>query len=124
MTGVRASLRRYRTSLKLGLLGLAFAGVGCSAPEPEIGVTLTDFAFEPSKFNVERAKKTIIVLKNNGTVEHGLAVPKQSLASPRVAPGQTTRFELTLPPGTFAIACVVPEHEAGGMVGQIVSARR
>ena len=124
MTGVGASFRRYRTHLKLGLIGLAFAGVGCSAPEPEIGVTLSDFAFEPSKFNVERAKKTILVLKNTGSVEHGLAVPKQTLASPKVAPGQTARFEITLPPGTFAIACVVPEHEAGGMVGQIVSARK
>ncbi len=84
---------------------------------------MSDSGFEPSKINVERGKKTFLLLQNKGTVEHNLVLKQQNVASPIAAPGQTVKFEVTLPQGTFPIICNVPGHEEAGMVGQLVSAR-
>jgi uncharacterized cupredoxin-like copper-binding protein len=104
--------------------------MGCDLPipgrasDPEVAIALSDFAFEPAKFNIERGKKTIVVLENQGTVEHSFALPKQpNLAPTRVGPGQTARAEIALAPGTYQYVCIIEGHEQAGMVGQITAAR-
>ena len=105
------------------LLGAVIFGSGCGAPDPEISVAMSDYGFTPDKINVERGKKTVLVLQNKGAVEHNLFLKQQNVGSPNVAPGQTVKFDVTLPPGTFSVICNLPEHEANGMVAQIISSR-
>jgi uncharacterized cupredoxin-like copper-binding protein len=113
-----------RRALSACVLGLVLAVSACgSAPAPEIPIVMTDHAFEPARISVERAKKTVLLLQNKGTVEHNIVLKQQDVTSPTVAPGQTVKFEVQLPPGTFPLICSVEGHEEAGMVAQIVSAR-
>ncbi len=107
----------------VGLAGTVFTVAACSGADPEVPVTMTDFAFQPSQITIDRGKKSILVLKNTGAEEHNLAIQRQPLTSPMVPPGQTVRMEVQLPPGNYPIVCTVPGHEEAGMKGQITSAR-
>lgn len=125
---VRVVSLRQRWSGAVGILALGLAAASCawppgSSPDPQVAMTLSEFAFEPAQLNLERGKKTILVLQNRGTVEHSFAIPKQNLPPTRVGAGQTARAEIALPPGTFQFVCIIEGHEQAGMVGQITSAR-
>jgi uncharacterized cupredoxin-like copper-binding protein len=111
--------------LFLGVVALVALAGGCTpAPDPEVAVILKDRSFEPAKITIERGKKATLVLQNTASVEHRLLIQRQNIAAPTVPPGQTVRFEVVLPPGTFPIICTVPGHEEDGMVGQITAARK
>ncbi|MBO8141588.1 MAG: cupredoxin domain-containing protein [Firmicutes bacterium] len=87
----------------------------------EITVVLKDFAFEPEDIVVKRGERIRLVLDNQGTVPHDWHVDALNLASPKVQPGQTARFEFTADQvGEFESKCVEPGHDVLGMVGKLV----
>ena len=106
-----------------GLVTCAVASLSCSAPNPEVPVILTDYAFEPGVISLQRAQKTVLKLQNKGTVEHNLAIPRQSISSVTVKPGETASLEVAFPQGEFPIVCSVPGHEEQGMTGKISATR-
>lgn len=110
------------------LFAFAAAGAlaaGCGSPAPEVAVTMTDFAYDPSRITIQRATKTVLKIENKGATEHNLAVQQINVSSGPVAPGRTVRVEITAPRGPLKVVCTIPGHEAMGMVGEIaVEARR
>jgi len=106
-----------------GLASLVATATACGSADPEVAVTLSDHAFEPKQITIDRGKKTVLLLKNTGTVEHNLAVQRQPISSAMVQPGQTVRMDVQLPPGNYDFVCNVPGHEEAGMTGKITSAR-
>jgi uncharacterized cupredoxin-like copper-binding protein len=112
---------RKRLVWCFGLAGIALSAAACGSPDPQVKVVMTEMAYEPSQITIQRGQKTIFLLENKGTSEHNLAVQRQPITSANVAPGQTGRLEVALPPGNYAIICTIPGHEE--MTGQITATR-
>jgi uncharacterized cupredoxin-like copper-binding protein len=108
--------------------GLVGAGIlilaGCTGGTPDVAVEMREFAFDPSQIDVQAGQKSTLVLRNVGNMEHKLSIPQLRLEAPVVAPGQTVRFEVATPPGSYKIVCAMPSHDEAGMTGEIRSVRR
>jgi len=84
---------------------------------PSVVVALSDFAFSPDLLEISSSVN--IEVENLGRSTHDLSIPDLGF-SIRVAPGQSARAGLDLPPpGEYRILCSVPGHAEAGMVGTI-----
>ena len=77
------------------------------ASETEFKITLSSTTFKagPVTFDV----------KNEGKIEHDLAVKGTSFKTKLISPGGTARLTVTLKAGTYEVYCTVPGHEQAGM---------
>jgi hypothetical protein len=94
--------------LALGLGGVALAGVGSgskSSAGTELRVSVRDGGLTVSKTTLPAGKLTLVVV-NNGTKKHGLAImgmtgtPKRT---PAIAAGKTARLVVTLQAGKYHV---------------------
>lgn len=99
--------------------GTATAPGGGGGGAATLDVGATEFAFDPSEMTVAENGK--IVLTNNGTVQHDIAVKEdESFTMDLVDPGETGELDLSgLAPGEYYVFCTVPGHEAAGMKGTL-----
>lgn len=110
------------------LLALALAACGGGGDnggggggEGVIEVTETEFKIEPANITAPAGEITFEI-KNNGSVEHDLAVVVngETMTSPLVPPGQTVTWSVTIDqPGEYQTLCTVPGHKEAGMVGTL-----
>jgi uncharacterized cupredoxin-like copper-binding protein len=76
------------------------------------------------KFNksnlTANAGRIELVMKNprGSGLEHGIAIAGKK--GKLVAPGKTSRVEVTLKPGTYTYFCPFPGHKAAGMRGRLM----
>jgi uncharacterized cupredoxin-like copper-binding protein len=75
--------------------------------ESEFKITLAT-----TKFN---AGEIIFEAKNNGKIQHDLAIKQTGQKTKLISPGGTAELKVTLKPGTYELYCTVPGHEAAGM---------
>jgi plastocyanin len=99
---------------------------GAGLVDPRAGgltVGLGEWSVAPEA-NAIRPGTVTFVVKNSGKVEHGLRIKEESDRSGgdrfkertiELAPGQTTRFTVTLAPGVYSIECFVEGHDDLGM---------
>lgn len=115
---------------------------------PEMTISLTDYAFQPSKTIV--AGNHLVSVRNDGKQAHELEIAKllpgktpadlaawaEKMAGPPparfvggvspIAPGKSNELELDLTPGHYVLLCFVPDaadgkpHTAHGMVRDLV----
>lgn len=134
---------RPRTALLVALLPallvLALALVGCGGSKSsasstttettssEAGITL-QLAADPSgqlEFDKKAleapAGKVTIVLTNNSSVSHDVAIEGNGVdaKSGLVSNGETTSVSADLTPGTYTFYCTVAGHEDAGMKGTL-----
>ena len=84
-------------------------------------VTATEFAFEPDTISVQSGEEVTLILRNNGTVGHNLAVPILEVQSATIQPNGEVLVGFTAPaePGNYRIICTMPGHEEAGMVATL-----
>ena len=79
-----------------------------------VAVSLSEFAIEPAAIIAEAGG--VLVVTNDGSAEHDLAVVGTDLATPMLAPGESAELDLTtLPAGDYEVFCEVAGHQAAGM---------
>jgi len=83
------------------------AGSTVTATETEFKIAVSSTSFKAGKvtFNV----------KNDGKIEHDLAIKGMSAATKLIPPGGSATLTVTLKPGSYELYCSVPGHEAAGM---------
>ena len=83
-----------------------------------VPVTLSEFAISPSMITAPLGGKLIIT--NNGTVEHNLAIDGTDLKTPMLKAGESATLDLgDLEAGTYTVICGVPGHKEAGMTGML-----
>lgn len=95
-------------------------------PAAEAGAANTVKVAE-TEFKVEVASTelapgaTVFELKNDGKIEHDLAVEGQGVEekTPVIGAGETARLEVDLKPGTYVLYCAVPGHREAGMETEV-----
>ena len=88
-----------------------------TTPKPQattIQVSETEFKITLPSTKLKAGKITFHV-KNDGKIEHDLAIKGMSEKTKLIAPGETADLTVTLKPGTYELYCSVPGHEAAGM---------
>lgn len=123
-------LVRFAPSLVLVLFGLVMSACGSTSNQQaalasgEITVKTSEWKFEPSSIRVEAGKPIKLVLKNEGKIEHNVAVlgimasgKELQLAAKA---GESTTIEFTPDKaGVFELVCTLPGHKDAGMVGKL-----
>ncbi|MDP4549616.1 cupredoxin domain-containing protein [Alkalihalobacillus macyae] len=85
-------------------------------------VIATDFSYSPATIRVDEGIPFLLVLKNNGGIEHDLEITNSQgvLVHLHVQPGEETKENISLPRGTYQYVCTVPGHKESGMVGSMI----
>ncbi|MFQ5699763.1 MAG: cupredoxin domain-containing protein [Myxococcota bacterium] len=102
------------------------AGMVKAAPRATLRVRAFDrLRFEPNRIEVRAGVPTRIVLENEGASEHSLVVKtpdgSRDWVHLHVLPGATKAATFQLDqPGTYPVACAIPGHAEGGMIGTLV----
>jgi uncharacterized cupredoxin-like copper-binding protein len=85
-----------------------------SAAATTVGVTESEFKIALSSTSLKAGKVTFDV-KNNGKIQHDLAIKGMSEKTKLIAPGGSATLTVTLKAGKYELYCSVPGHEAAGM---------
>jgi uncharacterized cupredoxin-like copper-binding protein len=88
-----------------------------TAPKPEartVEAIETEFKIALPSTDFKAGKITFQV-KNEGKIEHDLAVKETGDKTKLIPPGGTAELTVTLQPGKYEVYCTVPGHEAAGM---------
>jgi uncharacterized cupredoxin-like copper-binding protein len=107
------------------------ACAGCGEPAPvavdatPLRLTLSEYRIEPQAVRIP-AGRVEVVVRNAGSTVHRLEVrsadrTRTLAASPPLAPGQTARLVVALPPGRYVDMCAVERHATLGEHGTIVA---
>jgi uncharacterized cupredoxin-like copper-binding protein len=86
-------------------------------PKPHattVEATETEFKIALSSTKLEAGRITFDV-KNDGKIEHDLAIKEMKEKTPLIPAGGTATLNVTLKPGKYLLYCTVPGHEAAGM---------
>lgn len=124
-----------RRRAAVALLGVAAALVGgcgggsddetstAGSTEGPAGDTITvvgkEFSYDPAALTLEAGQRSVIVLRNTGSIEHDITVDhaKFKLTVPGANTGQKA---LTVDkPGTYPFYCSLPGHRSAGMKGEL-----
>jgi uncharacterized cupredoxin-like copper-binding protein len=88
-----------------------------TAPKPQattVQVTETEFKIALPSTQLKAGKITFDV-KNDGTIDHDLAIKGMSAKTKLIPKGGSAQLVVTLKPGTYELYCTVAGHEAAGM---------
>jgi uncharacterized cupredoxin-like copper-binding protein len=88
-----------------------------TAPKPQattVQVTETEFKIALPSTTLKAGKITFDV-KNDGKIQHDLAIVGMKEKTKLIAPGGSAQLTITLKPGKFELYCSVPGHKAAGM---------
>lgn len=108
------------------LIGCALLISCAPAPEREIVIGMTEYAFLPSTIEVTAGERVRLVVRNTGRLEHDLVAGDRGralgLTPVHLAPGTTASQDWTAPsePVELRITCTVLGHEALGMVARLI----
>ncbi|MDL4816032.1 hypothetical protein [Actinomadura opuntiae] len=83
--------------------------------EKEYSLKLSQTTFKPGPY--------IFIAKNTGSMEHALAISGPGITNakvtPGISPGQQTKLNLSLQPGTYQLWCPIDDHRSLGMETKI-----
>jgi plastocyanin len=87
-----------------------------------VELTATEFKFDPSSIQVDKAGKTTFTLVNNGKLGHALEIEGQGIEekTDTIDGGKTTTLTADLKPGEYEFYCPVGNHRSMGMEGTLV----
>ena len=88
-----------------------------TAPQPEattVEAIETEFKIALPSTELKAGKITFQV-KNEGKIDHDLAVKETGDKTKLIPPGGIAELAVTLEPGKYLLYCTVPGHEAAGM---------
>ncbi len=112
-------IRARALASALALAALAPAAVAGDVRTVEI--TATEFAFEPSKIDVEQGETVRLKLVNQGNLSHNLHLHGVDTKTETVQGGASDTVEFTATEaGTVRFFCNVPGHKEAGMKGRMV----
>lgn len=132
-------LERYRSHLLIGGLSVIVTAVAMSplvlgsmsrssvtrvavAPanlSTQVGMTATEFKFNPTSVQVPVGAKIAFTLDNQGVVEHDVTIPSAGFTLLAKA-GQRVSGDVTFnTPGVFEFLCSIPGHRDAGMKGSL-----
>jgi FtsP/CotA-like multicopper oxidase with cupredoxin domain len=87
-------------------------------PTTQIDVGLSEFAFD-GNFTAP-AGNVVLVVSNNGTMEHNVVMRGSSMRTANLSVGDTESLDLgPLSPGTYELFCDIAGHESAGMVVEL-----
>jgi uncharacterized cupredoxin-like copper-binding protein len=128
-------MRLARPAAALGAAGLLVlagcgekrdttTGAGASTQGTASGpatISETEFKLDPSSPEVPKAGKVEFTVKNDGTIDHALAIegPNGEVRTGPIAPGKSATIKADLKPGTYEMHCPIDGHKAMGMKGEI-----
>lgn len=119
-------MRKTLTALLLATAVLVVAcggdsGSGDSASGSTVTtIVATEFAFDPSSFNLSADTDVELTLQNAGVVEHDIVVEELDDRMLVYAnAGQTVTETVNLPAGSYTIYCSIPGHRQAGMEGSL-----
>jgi uncharacterized cupredoxin-like copper-binding protein len=104
--------------LGLALVGAATAGVVAHSTASTKTIKVSEREYHITLSTTKPAAgKTTFVIRNTGTISHGLDVkgPGVSKRVPLIRPGKSATLTVTLKAGTYSLWCPVPGHAALGM---------
>ena len=83
-------------------------------PNGSLAYKYADAQAPPGKLTIES--------KNDASIGHDIAIEGNGVNAkgPVVQNGGTSKFQVTLKPGTYTFYCTVPGHRQGGMQGKLV----
>ncbi len=89
-----------------------------------VELTATEFKFDPSSVQVDKAGETTFTVVNDGKFKHALEIEGQGLEekSDEVGAGETTELKVDLKPGEYEFYCPVDGHREKGMEGKLLVA--
>src|SRR6185369_5798082 len=88
-----------------------------------VEIIATEYHLNPSRIMAEPGEKLTLALRNEGTMDHSLAVDLGGGVVPRlpaaVHPHETAKMTITVPlaPGNLSYYCPIDGHRALGMEG-------
>jgi len=88
-----------------------------TAPKPQattVKVTETEFKIALASTNLKAGKITFGV-KNDGKIQHDLAIEGISEKTKLISPGGSAQLTVTLEPGNYELYCSVAGHKQAGM---------
>jgi plastocyanin len=115
----------------LAVLALALAGCGgddgdeeesgATAPVRTITIEATEYAFEPSSVEIERAGTYAFEVVNNGSVGHALEIEGEGIEEETevLDTGEEATLTVELAEGSYELYCPVGDHEDRGMTGRV-----
>ena len=86
----------------------------------EVVLTATEWAFEPETITVEVGEPIILVLRNEGAIEHDVEFSAFGLHVHAEMGTTATGSFVPDKPGTFEFACEILGHREAGMIGKLV----
>ena len=102
------------------LTACSSSGGSTTAASGEITIRATEFKFEPASIKVTAGKPVTLILKNEGKVEHNIAlagVVSGKDVQIDAKAGETARVEFTPDKtGVHELSCTLPAHKDAGMV--------
>jgi len=121
----------------LFLLVFILSACGPAAPQTNFNVTMTDFAFTPSRFTVPAGAEITVTGVNGGAVAHDFIIMKFGTDAGdsftdadrpnvywelKLAPGGEATDTFTAPsePGEYQIVCGTAGHLQAGMVAKLI----
>jgi uncharacterized cupredoxin-like copper-binding protein len=82
--------------------------------ETKVPVSETEFKITTASTDLKAGEITFEV-KNDGKIDHDLAIKGTSDKTKLISPGGTAELKVILKPGKYSLYCTVPGHEAAGM---------
>jgi uncharacterized cupredoxin-like copper-binding protein len=113
---------RALRALAVIALGVSLAACGgtAAAPASVVKLTLSDFKYSSLTVEIPADQKVTFELKNEGSVEHDMAIEAIGFKA-SIQPGKTaTRNIGPLKAGEYEIVCTVLGHKELGMVAKLV----
>lgn len=113
----------------LATAAMMCSGCGESAPvavgETPLRLTMSEYRIAPQAVRVPAGRARLVV-RNGGTTVHRLQLRSEDrtrvlATSPPLRPGERTRLDVVLPPGTWVVGCAVERHDTLGEHGSIVA---
>lgn len=128
-------IRRY--ALAAVLLTAALVLAGCGPQSVSFSSSMTEFEFDPPRWQAPAGAEVTLTLTNDGSVVHdwvlmprgyqveppaGEETLQQALVEFSVEAGETETFTFTAPgeAGEYAVICTEPGHLEAGMSGTLV----
>ena len=108
-------------ALATGAILLVLGQTALAGEVRTIEIEATEFAFEPSRIQVEQGEKVRLKLVNQGNISHNLHLHGADVKTETIQAGNSDTVQFTAnESGTVQFFCNVPGHKEAGMKGEMV----
>lgn len=101
------------------LLATACGGGGTSVQEQALSITVSEFKYDQTSWEIKAGTPTKITIVNKGVLEHDFTVDAGSFKLLVPAARTLSKTLPALQPGVYDVNCTVAGHKEAGMVGKL-----